>query len=114
VSYISKVKDAPTIAQSLADEVYLLQEVLGRYSGSGLFNRGPLDHSTVFVSTVEMCKTSLEFLRRSLLLEPESRKLVRLFRRLKWPMDESRTRESVVSLHRYTALFSFFLTSHGL
>jgi hypothetical protein len=114
VAYISNIKDAPRAAESLADEVYLLQEVLGKYSSSGIFDQGPFDRSTVFVSTVEMCRTSLEDLRHRLLIGPEGQKLVRLFRRLKWPMDESRTRESIVSLHRYTALFNLFLTSHGL
>jgi hypothetical protein len=114
LSYISKVKNAPKTVQSLADEINLLENMLTRFSESGILKDRSFDKSSVFFATVEACKTSLEDLRKTLSGISEGKRRVELFRRFRWPMDEGRTRESVVSLHRYTALFSFSLTEYGL
>jgi hypothetical protein len=73
-----------------------------------------MERTSALFSAAEGCKTLLQKIEETLAPLVSGSKRSRLFRRLKWPLDEKDIIHEVEALHRYTQLFSFALTIDGL
>ena len=116
--FVTSVKDAPTAATELLQELNSLIAVLKRLDHFLQTERSknplPFLETSVICSTSNSCDKKMKTLRARLPRFTDGNKISGLLRRLKWPIDEKESQQIVEDVHQYTQTFAFALYAQWL
>jgi len=116
--YCGTFRDAPRHAAELNEEVVAIRHVLETLRTT-LARQGPqssvlLDRTSVLFFAVDGCQRRLKLICDALEPFTATSRVVRLWKRVQWPLERSETLEIVEALHRYLGILHFSATLDGV